>query len=36
MLKKLLIVVFLAVQFAAVANIQTNIVPLPRCFPCAM
>ena len=34
MLKKLLIVMFLAVQFAAVANVAAPRVPLPPCFPC--
>ena len=36
MLKKMLVVLFLAVQFAAVAGVTTDVmrIPLPGCFPC--
>lgn len=34
MLKRLIIVVFLAIQFVAVAGIDTKRIPLPGCFPC--
>lgn len=33
-MKKALVVLFLALQFVAVANVTSNIMPLPRCFPC--
>lgn len=35
MLRKALVVLFLAVQFLVVANVKTDIIQLPRCFPCA-
>ncbi len=34
MFRKVLLVLFVAVQFVAIANLGTNIIPLPRCFPC--
>ena len=34
MLKKLVLVVFLALQFVAVANVSQKVVPWPDCFPC--
>ena len=34
MLRKALLVLFVAVQFLAIANVGTNIIPRPRCFPC--
>ena len=36
MLRKALVVLFLAVQFVIVADVKTNIMPLPRCFPCGV
>ena len=34
MLKKLLLVLILALNFAAAANVTVNHVPWPDCFPC--
>lgn len=34
MLKRIVLVLVLAVQFAAVAKVGVNNVPWPRCFPC--
>jgi len=34
MLKKVVLVLFLALQFAAVAKVNTNAMPWPECFPC--
>jgi hypothetical protein len=36
MLKKALLVFFLAVQFLAVSNVGVQRVPLPGCFPCGV
>jgi len=36
MLKRLIIVIFLAMQFVGVAGIDTKRIPLPGCFPCAV
>jgi|GEM_PF-3009743 len=33
MLKKVLLLIVLAIQFAAVANISVNHVPWPECTP---
>jgi hypothetical protein len=34
MLKKALLALILALQFAAVANVVTASAPWPSCFPC--
>jgi hypothetical protein len=34
MLKKLVLVLILTLQFAMVAQVGTSIVPMPDCFPC--
>jgi hypothetical protein len=34
MLKKLIIVLFLGIQFAVAANVTVNSAPYPECFPC--
>jgi hypothetical protein len=34
MLKRILLVVVLALQFAATARITVNHIPWPECFPC--
>jgi hypothetical protein len=34
MLKRILLVLVLALQFAAVARVSVNHVPWPECFPC--
>lgn len=36
MLKKLLLALVLALQFAAAANVTVNHVPWPTCWPCDM
>ena len=34
MLKRLLMVLILALQFAAVVQVGSGAIPMPRCFPC--
>jgi hypothetical protein len=34
MLKRILLVFVLVLQFAAAANVTVNNVPWPECFPC--
>jgi hypothetical protein len=34
MFKRILLVLVLAVQFAAVARVSVSHVPWPECFPC--
>jgi hypothetical protein len=34
MLKKIIVLLFLVIQVAAVANINPSWAPPPRCYPC--
>jgi hypothetical protein len=34
MLKRILLALFLALQFAAVVQVGSGAIPMPRCFPC--
>jgi hypothetical protein len=34
MLKKLVVAMFLMLQFAMAANVTNNYIPWPECFPC--
>jgi hypothetical protein len=34
MLKKALLVLFLAIQFGVIVNVATADAPMPGCFPC--